>query len=390
MGLAASQARLLSITARMHDVEFEAQHIMQQKIALTTQKDELYQEYNAALDAKKLQIAFRSGGSLSYIDATFSNICGYNPDRNGTFALTDPNSGKMVVEDDVYQNYKEFSNDKYAFAWAMLGFTDNDSSWEIGSDGIYNGYNATGKMVGVHSQAGFEETSVAGGYTVTAMTDVEQKVFDSHSEDMDSTVKTKYEKFQELLNDSSATKSDLETSLSEFREALYKVYGSEIYDEMRTDKSDDKGNFMSGYDDEFPEDEFNYYVRLFEGIQEAGGCKSVDDYSEDGDTGNEWLSNMISSGRLMLNEYVATGTKKGWNEITAATSTNITEVTDDSNLKKAELKYENELSKVNAKDTEYDTELKKLETERSALNTELDSIKKVRDDNIERTFGIFS
>ena len=34
--------------------------------------------------------------------------------------------------------------------------------------------------------------------------------------------------------------------------------------------------------------------------------------------------------------------------------------------------------------------LSKLETERNALKTEYDSVKKVVEDNIERTFGIFS
>ena len=45
---------------------------------------------------------------------------------------------------------------------------------------------------------------------------------------------------------------------------------------------------------------------------------------------------------------------------------------------------------INNKDTKFDTELSKLETERTTITTEMDSIKKVKDDNIERTFGIFS
>ena len=34
--------------------------------------------------------------------------------------------------------------------------------------------------------------------------------------------------------------------------------------------------------------------------------------------------------------------------------------------------------------------LSKLETQRTALTTEYDSVKKVIEDNIDRTFGIFS
>ena len=48
------------------------------------------------------------------------------------------------------------------------------------------------------------------------------------------------------------------------------------------------------------------------------------------------------------------------------------------------------MRKINQKDKQFDLDLSKLETERSALTTQYDSIKKVIEDNIERTFGIFS
>ena len=59
-------------------------------------------------------------------------------------------------------------------------------------------------------------------------------------------------------------------------------------------------------------------------------------------------------------------------------------------LAKAEAKYEHDLKLIDKKDKQYDLSLSKLETERSALTTEYDSVKKVIEDNIERTFGIFS
>ena len=56
MGMAASQARLLTITARMHDVEYQAQSIQNAKIQLATQSDQVYQNYLEALDATTLTI----------------------------------------------------------------------------------------------------------------------------------------------------------------------------------------------------------------------------------------------------------------------------------------------------------------------------------------------
>ena len=54
MGMAASQARLLTITARLHDVEYQAQSIQNAKISLATQQDDVYQKYLDALDATTL------------------------------------------------------------------------------------------------------------------------------------------------------------------------------------------------------------------------------------------------------------------------------------------------------------------------------------------------
>ena len=45
---------------------------------------------------------------------------------------------------------------------------------------------------------------------------------------------------------------------------------------------------------------------------------------------------------------------------------------------------------IDKKDKQFDMDLNRLETERTALTTEYDSVKKVIQDNIERTFGIFS
>ena len=373
MGMAASQARLLSITARMHDVELKAQNIMNQKIALSTQKDELYQDYCAALDAKKLQIAVTgTDGKLNYIDATFTNVCGFNSKTNGTYALTDANTGMLIVDDDVYEAYKNFGGgDKYAFAFAVMGISEDDLSYGDSS------FSCTycGKFKD-------SKTDTWTGYVV--MNNSEAAVYEKHMDD----TSNKLAGLMSKIN-SAAEKGDEEEvtkAIDAFRTALYDKYSGEIYGQIISDVS-------SGDSEEFDADlvaEFKHYVQLFEGIQAAGGCIPVSKYAENGDTGNDWFNNVINTGRAILNEYKSSGTNKGWNEISPATSTNVQEVSDDTDLKKAEAKYEYELSIINKKDTRFDQDLNKLETERTALKTEMDSIKQVKDDNIERTFGIFS
>ena len=69
--------------------------------------------------------------------------------------------------------------------------------------------------------------------------------------------------------------------------------------------------------------------------------------------------------------------------------TNVTSM-DNTELKKAEAEYNKELKAINRKDTQFDLALEDLETERTAITTELDSLRTVIDENVERTFGIFS
>ena len=102
MGMAASQARLLSITARQHDVEYKAQAIQNAKIQLATQQDRVYQEYQEALDAQTLTLTSinTKSGEKSTVAATFNNLFSHNrltPAVAAEYALFDRN-GRLVVD----------------------------------------------------------------------------------------------------------------------------------------------------------------------------------------------------------------------------------------------------------------------------------------------------
>lgn len=395
MGMAASQAKLLTLTARMHDVEYKAQNIENQKLALATQRDELYQNYCDALDAKKIQVAFNNGdGTRNFIDATFATMCTYNSDRFKQYSLKDANSGKVIVDSNTFQMYQDFNTDKYAFAYAMLGM-DGDFGWPVNND---DGRCTMGMEIGIGvGNYNYGDGTAANGKYNLFMTDVERKVFENHKDE--DKLKKPWDLLQETCNSASATDSEKSEALESFRDALYDNYGSEIYKYMRlnknavsnTDPEAETAEFNDEYPEEFPKAKFNYYVHLFEEIQAAGGCQEIDPQYESGSDGNEWLNNMVNSGRVLIDVYDED--KKSWSETSVATSTNanyIQEVQDETDLKKAEAEYEYELGIINRKDTKYDQDLSKLETERTALKTEMDSIQTVRDDNIERTFGIFS
>ena len=394
MGMAASQATLLTLTSRLHDVEYKAQNIENQKIQLATQKDELYQNYCDALDKKKIQVKFNNASNPagSYIDATFDTLCKYDENRTTQYSLKDAKTGKVIVDSDTAQAYEEYGNDKYSFAWAMLGMAEN-AYWH----GNGGNEDKCCQFIG----AGKNQAAEGGAIGDLWMTEVEEMVYNNHSND--EALKKAYDNLTEVSQKDGVTNAEKQEALDNFRDTLYgkTEYLSELYDYMRVNKADDKelncdptadkADFDTNYAVEFPNNEFNYYIRLYDEIQASGGCQEMDGAAS-GSEGNEWLNNMVGSGRVLI-DYYDDKSKKGWTETSLATSTNqnnLQEVQDEADLKKIEAAYEHELDVINQKDTKFDRDLSKLETERTSITTEMDSIKKVRDDNIERTFGIFS
>ncbi len=394
MGMAASQATLLTITARLHDVEYKALNIENQKIALATQKDELYQEYCDALDAKKIQVAFNNGdGTRNFKDASFSTLCTYNENRMAQYTLRNSKTGKVIVDQETLDAYSSFNTDKYAFAYAMLGM-DTNFAWSDNQEAD----SSMGTEVGIGSSlVDWGDGTAANGSFNCFMTDVERKVYENHTND--ESLKKTYNNLTEVCASDTASDSERREALTQFRDTLYKKFGTEIYDLMRLNKnrtSTENGDPNSAnaefddYPEEYPKDKFDYYVRLFEKIQSAGGCELMDAGYECGEAGNDWLNNMVKSGKILIDVYNTN--KKEWTETSLATSTNenyLQEVQDEADLKKAEAKYEHELGMIDDKDSKFDRDLSKLETERNALKTEYDSVKQVIKDNEDRTFGIF-
>ena len=71
MGLSASQSRMLTLTARLSDLELKAQRTQEAKIRLAEQSTEASKIYMDALDAQRLKFNYYSTGS---VDATVRSI----------------------------------------------------------------------------------------------------------------------------------------------------------------------------------------------------------------------------------------------------------------------------------------------------------------------------
>ena len=112
----------------------------------------------------------------------------------------------------------------------------------------------------------------------------------------------------------------------------------------------------------------------------------------------EWLKFALESGCVTLEQVKfdeepesGTGLEHAtWTETVWSSTADIIEVEDELAITKAEVKYNQALRDIQAKDKEYDNDIKKLDTEHNALQTEYDSIKSVLDKNMERSFKAFS
>lgn len=391
MGMAASQARLLTLTSRLHDIELKAQGIESQKLALATRQDELYQDYCEALDATSIQVAFMNGVSYTYQDANFTNLCTYSECRKKQYALRDNSTGNLIVTEEAKAAYDSYGSDKYSFAWAMIGMTGfGASDYEIWTNpeesGAFIGY--TGER---ESGVNYEDLSYqyADG-EVLHMSEVEAKVYEANIETYPE-LKTKYEAIEKA-----ETRADKQAALVEFRDTLYDLCDTQIFEEMNKDKSPGalpSDKYFDDLDWTKVLDEFKYYLNLWEAINNAGGCQVIEPTFKSGDDGKKWFNNMVEAGLVTIQIFDDTGSKNKWTDtsVVGTTSNNFLQTgRDKTDLAKIEAEYQHELNIINRKDTKFDTELSKLETERSAITTEMDAIKQVKDDNVDRTFGIFS
>ena len=402
MGMAASQARLLCLTARIHDVEYQAQSIQNAKLQLATQSDRAYDEYNQALAETTLTInALDLGtGKTSIIAANFNNLCSRNRvvAANGQeYAIRNKN-GLLIVEDDIERGYSDFvdagyTQDPFIFAMYMLGeIKSGEESFETKLTAAEDIVTTLAVDEGEAGQLGVYREAmnkILDKYLkledVRDYTDAHNKMRSLFGEnDKDAAIDAKeYEKLEKL-----------------YRAELYKRYPAEILAKA-TGKEEDNSLTEKG-----GKELFDYYVSIFKQIQACGGCISINEYNGtiNGETSTnhlaandtEWLQGMIQSGYFSI-EIIETDEDTGnvrLNRTSPSSDSVISYTTtttiDNTALAKAEAEYEHTLRQIDKKDQKFDLDLSKLETERTALTKEYDSVKKVIQENIDRTFGIFS
>ena len=158
-----------------------------------------------------------------------------------------------------------------------------------------------------------------------------------------------------------------------------KVY-TDATTSYRVTVQDQAQNYQSGWDMTNPDivDALEFYQVI------KGGYIIVEDEQA---SSTEWLTNMINSGTAIFTQYDRN--EKKTFDTNVATNVALQEVTNKTNIMKAEAEYEASMRKIDDKDKKYDVELAHLENERNAIKTEMDTLKTVIKDNVDRTFKLF-
>ncbi|MCR5266651.1 MAG: hypothetical protein K6E29_08700 [Cyanobacteria bacterium RUI128] len=117
MGLSASQARLLTLTTRLHTVEGEAQRLMAGKLRLSNDSDRVYQKYINALDEvtlKTRQINNATGDDC-WINATVNSLMRYDASDETTgsvFYVQNMKDGTLYMPADICNFYDSASDER--------------------------------------------------------------------------------------------------------------------------------------------------------------------------------------------------------------------------------------------------------------------------------------
>jgi len=382
MGLAASQARALLLVARKSDLEYRSQCITQRKMVLAQQQESLATNYNNATSNRCLKFVYNTNGSNQVIteELQYDSLVYGNASFVGDYRVIN-SRGDIVVADaseipgvtqtvPIYaekegDQYKVVTTEEYNETTDALG-TNKGTTTSPKYNEMYMAYtdaNNEVQYVKVQDSDGNPVTTAQIGVTNDATGEiVMQNVF---------------------------TEVDGQTQmLSNFAdEPLYTKSVKSSYSIIENPDEDDNVGII-GYD-----------------TQELPRAKSSDGYyySDDGrryivcaDVNNaKYFQTALRNGSLLLqqatqitnddgDEYTSYETKP-WQGIDVIEDELYSE--DDA---LAESQYEAKALAISCQDKKLDLELKQIETQHKAVEAEEDSVKKIIENNINKTFKIFA
>lgn len=408
MGMSASQARLLSLTTRLSDLELRAQTISNSKTRLADASSEASRNYQEALDKQRLTMY--NSASDSRVDATAKNLTTYNSSTLGKQRILVDAAGQVIISQQMADAYNAAIDNQgnvnfQTFLNSITG-ADGKGFTEISSGSIRT--NQVNELLGTLSTA-----------LSTVMSNIDGDYLDEDavlSYKDASLVRNSLQAVQNALNaigqvfdgeDLNGTLSDCSVQsligTNPSARTVYNKISTILVDEVATNITDADidsttatgGDLQDAMDanDEFTYDygAITYYANVFNQISENGPSIVSSENMNDSD----WLYEQLKCGNIFLveqgEEDKNNDGENDWSRISwQSGDSSLSLESDETQLAKVEAEYNTALDEIKAKDSRYDVELKSIDTEHSVVQNQIDSTKKVIEKNIDRSFKIFN
>ncbi len=325
MGLACSNIRLLTLTARKADCEYGISVDSMRKMALTREQSALAREYNSKLQTKS--IAYYNNGQYNKIN--YNYLMGYGANytaiTSGTKPLKDENS--MILTD--YKGQVVMSADYASAITSVLGSSAMDSQ---GRGGTFS----TDKIPAMLAE-------LIPGYTE--------------------------EQFQTVINgDSVSTSYDAN--------GVQTITGESTGNTTTIDNSDKTTSLIQQLVD--------FYYPIF---QAAAANGWTTEYNNEMKSNENYVSDALVSGSFQLATVNEEGNYDPDTSLTYYITSGMVESRTDSDVREEITAwYEAEKARISEKEDWIDIDMDNLSTELEAINTEIQSVKSLIDDAISSVF----
>ncbi len=389
MGMAASQARFLGLTARKNNVEYEGQQINQQRTTLSNQSANYYNDLlgmsvpvpPSVDDYTKTVYTFEDGALTNQITTMIAQ-----PD--GTYSVS----------------YLRQWTDDFSVVSATTSIVNKSSA-----DGNYKYKVGATELRNMSDAISYTITAAGGGTSTAYYNPADEKYYTTEEftpgTEVDTTDATiELTNPDEYLSTLSADQiANLKKEEQEYLTLLQEKYGA--------------GDYLVRYIKNTTTNEYNPYFYKLSDLEAAnydnnGNSQSnINCYTLGSETKTEEVKAAAgckiekdSSGRyinITIPQYDASGTPIEDTGVTYSLTTST--VTDQDAYDDAMNQYEYEkyeydqaINEINAKieiiqsqDKNLELRLKQLDTEQSAISTEIDAVEKVIEKNTESTFKTF-
>ncbi len=326
MGLACSNIRLLTLTARKADCEYGISIDSMQKMALSREQTQLSQEYNSKLKAK--QISYYANGKYNKIN--YSYLMGYGNNYSAITGGTQPlkSQNSMILTD--FKGQVVMSK---AYASAITSV--------LGSSAM----NTQGR---------------GGTFSTDQIPAILAKLLPGFTE----------EQFKNAIDGKSQNSTSYDAN------GVQTITGNSTGNKVTVDNTETTTKKIQSIVD--------FYYPIF---QAAAANGWTTEYNNDMGTNDDYVSDALSSGTFQLATVNDEGNYDPDTSLTYYVTSGLVSQNNNSEVREEVTAwYEAEKARISEKEDYLDIDMDNLSTELESINTEIQSIQSLIDDAISSVF----